>query len=51
MDDIDELPLSKNTKILFNLLEVRIFDLYQSLQVASISSFIQAINYQSTNSM
>ena len=49
MDDLDELLLSKNTKILFNLLEVRIFDLSQSLQVASISYFIQAINYQSTS--
>jgi hypothetical protein len=34
MDDLEELCLSKNTKILYNLLEVRIFDLSQALQVA-----------------
>lgn len=37
MNDLEELPLSKNTKILFNLLEVRVFDLSQALQVAGTS--------------
>lgn len=34
MDDIEEIGLTKNNKILFNLLEIRIFDLSQALQVA-----------------
>ena len=45
MEDLDELPLSKNTKILLNLLEVRIFDLSQALQVAGNSSLTQDTNY------
>lgn len=39
MDETDDIPLSKSTKILFNLIEIRLFDLSQVLQVGGIFYF------------
>lgn len=48
MDEADDIPLSKNTKILFNLIEIRLFDLSQVLQVGGNFILIQDINSLST---